>query len=103
MAKDITVKARLGDMSINANASLTDGINAKAALGQTVVVGGTILRPATKSTLGGVIVGEDLDITSSGVLSIIKANSAEQDNTHPITAAAVYTEIGNINALLQTI
>ncbi len=31
------------------------------------------------------------------------ASSAEQDNTRPITAAAVYTEIGNINALLATI
>ena len=34
---------------------------------------------------------------------ITPANSAEQDNTRPITAAAVYTEIGNINALLATI
>lgn len=34
---------------------------------------------------------------------ITPANSAEQDNTRPITAAAVYTEIGNINALLSTI
>ena len=31
------------------------------------------------------------------------ATSAEQDNTLPITAGAVYTEIGNINALLATI
>lgn len=31
------------------------------------------------------------------------ATSAEKDNTRPITAAAVYTEIGNINALLATI
>lgn len=31
------------------------------------------------------------------------ANHAEEDNTRPITAAAVYTEIGNINALLATI
>lgn len=31
------------------------------------------------------------------------ANHAEADNTRPITAAAVYTEIGNINALLATI
>ena len=31
------------------------------------------------------------------------ASSVEQDNTRPITAAAVYTEIGNINALLATI
>ena len=34
---------------------------------------------------------------------ITPANNAEQDNTRPITAAAVYTEIGNINALLATI
>lgn len=34
---------------------------------------------------------------------ITPANSAEQDNTRPITAAAVYTEIGNINALLASI
>lgn len=34
---------------------------------------------------------------------ITPASSAEQDNTRPITAAAVYTEIGNINALLATI
>jgi len=34
---------------------------------------------------------------------VAPANSAEQDNTRPITSAAVYTEIGNINALLATI
>lgn len=34
---------------------------------------------------------------------ITPADSAEKDNTRPITAAAVYTEIGNINALLATI
>lgn len=34
---------------------------------------------------------------------VAPATSAEQDNTRPITAAAVYTEIGNINALLATI
>ena len=34
---------------------------------------------------------------------ITPANSAEEDNTRPITAAAVYMEIGNINALLATI
>ena len=34
---------------------------------------------------------------------IAPATSAEQDSTLPITAGAVYTEIGNINALLATI
>lgn len=61
------------------------------------------LPPATTTTLGGIIVGQDLQITENGVLSVIKANEVDEDNTHPITAAAVYTEVGNINALLQTI
>lgn len=34
---------------------------------------------------------------------VTPADMAEQDNTRPITSAAVYTEIGNINALLATI
>lgn len=102
MAKDITAKGYLSG-NITAKANLSGDITASGALGQTVVVGGTILRPATTSTLGGIIVGEDLQITQSGVLSVTKASAVEQDNTHPITAAAVYTEVGNINALLQTI
>lgn len=65
--------------------------------------GGVELYPATKYSLGGIIVGEDLAVTSTGLLSVVKANQVEQDNTHPITAAAVFTEVGNINALLQTI
>lgn len=65
--------------------------------------GGVDLYPATKYSLGGIIVGEDLAVTPAGLLSVVKANRVEQDNTHPITAAAVFTEVGNINALLQTI
>ncbi len=64
---------------------------------------GYVLPPATRESLGGIIVGEDLRITEEGILSIIKATSVEADNTRPITAAAVYTEEGNINALLHTI
>lgn len=63
----------------------------------------TELMPATTDTLGGIIVGDDLSITNEGRLSVITANASSQDNTHPITAAAVYTEIGNINVLLETI
>ena len=65
--------------------------------------GGVALRPATTDRLGGIIVGEDLKITQNGVLSVDKATAVERDNTRPITSAAVYTEIGNIDALLQTI
>lgn len=61
------------------------------------------IPPATTSILGGIIVGENLLVTEEGVLSVDVANSAEGDNTKPITSAAVYTEIGNINVLLSTI
>lgn len=102
MAKDITAKGYLSG-NITAKASLSGDIAASGTLGQTVVVGGTVLRPATTTSLGGIIVGEDLQITQSGVLSVTKATAVEQDNTHPITSAAVYMEVGNISALLQTI
>lgn len=36
-------------------------------------------------------------------LTVDTANAAQQDNTKPITSAAVYTEIGNIEALLAAI
>ena len=41
--------------------------------------------------------------TSDSVSWVTPASSAEQDNTRPITSAAVFTEIGNINVLLSTI
>ncbi len=47
-------------------------------------------------------VSEDFSVTN-GRLYMIKSDQVESDNTHPITAAAVYAEVGNINALLSTI
>ena len=38
-----------------------------------------------------------------GVLSVNTTDRVEEDNTQPVTSAAVYTEVGNINALLETI
>ncbi len=58
---------------------------------------------ASKDAAGIIRVGENLKIDESGVLSVDTANAVEQDNTRPVTAAAVYTEVGNINALLETI
>lgn len=46
--------------------------------------------------------GRTLKVTS-GVLDVNTSTEVEQDNTLPITSAAVYTEVGNINALLGTI
>ena len=38
-----------------------------------------------------------------GILSVNTVDVVEEDNTLPITSAAVYAEVGNINALLATI
>ena len=47
--------------------------------------------------------GDILTRRGEGAVWETPANHAEEDNTRPITAAAVYTEIGNINALLAGI
>lgn len=51
---------------------------------------------------GGYAIGDGLKV-ENGKLSIDTATAAEQDNTKPITSGAVYTAVGNINALLATI
>lgn len=48
-------------------------------------------------------VGEGLKIVGGDTLAVDTAASVEQDNTKPVTSGAVYTEVGNINALLATI
>ena len=55
-------------------------------------------------TGGGYNIGNGLKLDpESNTLSVDVANDAEEDNTRPISSAAVYTELGNIDALLQTI
>lgn len=61
------------------------------------------IQTATATRLGGIKVGANLSITSDGTLSVLTADEADRDNTLPITSAAVYTEVGNIGALLATI
>ena len=46
--------------------------------------------------------GENIEIVDN-VISVKTAPNVEKDNTKPITSGAVYTEVGNINILLQTI
>lgn len=61
------------------------------------------VNPATTEKLGLVKIGENLSITEDGVLSVDTADAVEQDNTKPVTSAAVYTEIGNIEVLLAAL
>ena len=55
---------------------------------------------------GGGLAGDILAKRTNGdgdVEWITPAGAAQADNTRPITSAAVYREIGNINVLLSTI
>lgn len=47
-------------------------------------------------------IGSGLKVVD-GTLMVDTVNQVEEDNTLPITSAAVYTTVGNIDALLQTI
>lgn len=47
-------------------------------------------------------IGDNLKVVGRA-LTVDTAGAVQQDNTKPITSAAVYTEVGNINALLALI
>ena len=52
----------------------------------------------------GYTIGDGLKLDAdTNTLSVDTAEAVEKDNTKPVTSAAVYTEVGNINALLATI
>ena len=53
------------------------------------------------------LIGEGLKVEKNEfgkkVLSVDTSNKVEKDNTKPITSAAVYTTVGNIESLLSTL
>lgn len=66
--------------------------------------GGGADVPIASETVAGVVrVGENLKISADGVLSVDTATAVEEDNTRPVTSAAVQTTVGNIEILLKTI
>ena len=79
----------LADLTTEDKSSLVAAINGVRQAG-----GG-----GTAYTIGH---GLKLD-AKTNTLSVDTADKMEQDNTLPITSAAVYVEVGNINALLKTI
>ena len=93
--------------------TITDGGNYEALANKPSINGVTLIGNKTSSDLNIAAsfptegnVGDILMKTSAasdGASWVTPASDAEQDNTRPITSAAVYTEIGNINALLATI
>ena len=80
----------LDDLKTYNKGNLVDAINEARSSGGT---GG-----------GGYTIGEGLKLdAATNTLSVDTAAAVEKDNTKPVTSAAVYTEVGNINALLATI
>lgn len=47
--------------------------------------------------------GENISISEDGKISVLTTDTAEVGNTKPITSAAVATQLGNIEILLNTI
>lgn len=70
---------------------------------QPVLSGGVAILPvATAETLGGIKVGDSLTI-EDGALSVDTADSVEEEDTRPVTSAAVYAVLGDIATLLSQI
>ena len=85
------LNVRIGNDSMDANIG-------NPVIRETVVVGGSLPLGGNP---GDVLLKRT--VADFDAEWITPADHAEEDNTRPITAAAVYTEIGNINALLATI
>ena len=66
------------------------------------ITGKLYVGASTPSVEGNLQFGTGLKLIGN-VLSVDTATIVEQDNTRPVTSAAVFNEIGNINALLETI
>ena len=91
-----TVEEQLrADMGNLADLTTEDKSSLVAAINEVRQTGGG----GTAYTIGH---GLKLD-AETNTLSVDTADKMEQDNTLPITSAAVYVEVGNINALLETI
>ena len=90
-----TVEEQLrADMGNLADLTTEDKSSLVAAINEVRQTGGG----GTAYTIGH---GLKLD-AKTNTLSVDTADKMEQDNTLPITSAAVYVEVGNINALLKT-
>lgn len=65
---------------------------------------GTPLNPEMlRDKIGTTFRTDDTLKLENGVLSVNTANSVDQDNSLPVTSAAVFATVGNIETLLKTI
>ena len=110
--KDVPAVALKGKDGISPTLKVTqDGnnvlIEAEDKYGQTsaTVIGGAGESGSGGGGSGGVnfTPGNALELTADGKLNVLTADKAEENNTLPITSAAVATTVGNIEILLATI
>lgn len=85
----------LADLTTEAKTNLVSAINEIKETGSSGY--------ATKDKAGTIKVGDNLKISEDGVLSVDTTDTAQQDNTKPMTSAGVYTLAGNIEVLLATL
>lgn len=67
--------------------------------------GGALTGRLGGSAGGGAVpykIGDGLKVVE-GTLVVDTANVVEEDNTRPVTSAAVFVELGNVEALLANI
>lgn len=88
-AELLATMGNLEDLETNDRSSLVAAINEVRRTGGGT--GGTSFRTDDTLTL------------KNGILSVNTAKEVEEDNTLPITSAAVHTTVGNIEILLSTI
>ena len=94
----LDVSYRPPGLNVNIGSGAVDANIGNPVIRETVVVGGSLPLGGNP---GDVLLKTTVEDFASAWVP--PADHAEEDNTRPITAAAVYTEIGNINALLATI
>lgn len=92
-------------MKIVDSAPLPMEVSKAALLKMAAHAGGSapFLPIASETILGGIKVGDSLKIDENGALSVDTAAAVEQDNTRPVTSAAVHMELGNIEVLLAAL
>ena len=102
--ENMSAKAETLPAGSNATASYTNGVLSfgipKGEKGDPGTSGASTWREIEDKPFD--TIGENLKIVGR-TLMVDTAPNVQQDNTKPITSAAVYTEVGNINALLALI
>ena len=97
-------------MSISSKQNLKGAVSGGARLSGSVAVTSIIQTGVDPEIVKGYVDEylsafeiDDTLILNDNVLRVNTTDAAEKDNTLPISSAGVYTTVGNINALLETI